>query len=155
MRSLKLTLCLVAVAWLAADPPSVRAASQSPNSPVDLVQTSLVVPGKVKIGKKFRILDEVESTGESPAGNAVTYFYLSADDTIDRFDTVVGGRRSPQLSPGRTSAEYTEMTIPATVAPGPYYLIALANATKTFEERYLENNIRATKFTVQAADDKK
>jgi hypothetical protein len=155
MRSLKLALCLVAVAWLAADPPSVLAANQSRNSPVDLVQTSLIVPGKVKIGKKFRILDEVESAGESPAGNTVTYFYLSADDTIDRFDTVVGARRSPQLSPGRNSAEYTEMTIPATVAPGPYYLIALANATKAFEERYLENNIRATKFTVQPADDKK
>lgn len=137
------------------DVPWVLMAGQFRDSPVDLVQTQLTVPGKVKVGKKFRIMDEVESVGDSPAGMALTYFYLSKDDTIDNLDLVVAVRRIPPLSPGRTSLEYTQLVLPETVQPGAYFLIARCNATRALDERYADNNTKATKLTVEPAEVKK
>lgn len=146
-------VCLLAVAGggpLSAD----VAATQERLSPVDLVQTTLNAPGKVKIGKKFRIMDELESVGDSTATMSVTYFYLSKDDKLDDTDIAIGARRVPPLARGRVSQDFTEATIPGTVEPGRYYLIAMANATKTVDERYLDNNTRANKITVEPADKK-
>lgn len=123
-------------------------------SPVDLVQTQLNVPGKVKIGKKFRVMDEVESVGDQAAGPTLTYFYLSKDDIIDSTDLVIAQRRSPQLSPGRMSYEPTPVVLPGTVEPGAYYLIARCNATRAVDERYWDNNTRAVKITVEPAEAK-
>lgn len=147
-------LPLVIVTCLAGGPAGadVFLARQSRNSPVDLVQTSLVVPGKVKIGKKFRILDELESVGDSSSGRSATYFYLSTDDVVDAEDLVVGARWVPPLGPGQTQQDYTSITLPDTVKPGKYHLIARANATNAFEERYVDNNTKATKVTVEPAD---
>jgi len=157
MRLMFLLCCAASAIALAgvADVPRVLAAPQVRASPVDLVQTQLNVPGKVKIGKKFRVMDEVESVGEQATGFSITYFYLSKDDVIDATDLVVGLRRSPPLSPCRTSVEATQIILPATVEPGAYYLIARCNATKALDERYWDNNTRAVKLTVEPADQKK
>jgi hypothetical protein len=93
--------------------------------------------------------------GEQATGFSITYFYLSKDDVIDATDLVVGQRRSPPLSPGRSSVEPTQIILPATVEPGAYYLIARCNATKALDERYWDNNTRAVKLTVEPADQKK
>ncbi len=145
-------VCLTAVlAWAGLDS---AVSGQIRQSPVDLVQTQLNAPGKVKIGKKFRVMDEVESVGEMPAGLSLTYFYLSKDDVIDSTDLVIAQRRSPPLSPGRTSFEPTQVVLPATVEPGAYYLIARCNATRAVDERYWDNNMRAVKITVEPAEQK-
>ncbi len=135
--------------------PVPAVAGQNQLSPVDLVQTTINAPGKVKIGKKFRIMDELESVGDSAAAVSVTYFYLSKDDKVDATDLVLAGRRVPPLPRGGVHQEYTAATIPATVEPGPYFLIVRANATRTVDERYLDNNTRATKITVEPAEVKK
>jgi hypothetical protein len=135
--------------------PLSDAAGQTRESPVDLVQTQLNVPGKIKIGKKFRVMDEVESVGDMPAGFTITYFYLSKDDAVDSTDLVIAQRRSPQLSPGRSSFEPTQVVLPGTVEPGAYYLIARCNATRAVDERYWDNNTRAVKVVVEPAEAKK
>jgi len=129
--------------------------AQDPRSPIDLVQTSLNAPGKMKAGKKVRVSDELECVGDEPSPLTFTYFYLSKDDTLDAGDILVGGRRVPPLGRGRVHQDITSIEIPATVAPGPYYLIARANATNTAVERYLDNNTRANKVTIQPVDVKK
>ncbi|MDO8834713.1 MAG: CARDB domain-containing protein [Vicinamibacterales bacterium] len=137
------------------DAPAPAVAGQVQMSPVDLVQTTLNAPGKVRIGKKFRIMDELESVGDSAASMSVTYFYLSKDDKVDDTDIVIAGRRVPPLPAGRVHQEFTTATIPATVEPGAYFLIVRANATRTVDERYLDNNTRATKIVVEPAEVKK
>ncbi len=151
---LALVTALGAAIWMS-EAPAARITAQVRMSPVDLVQTTLTAPGKIKIGKKVRIMDELESVGESTAAMSVTYFYLSKDDTIDATDIVVAARRVPPLPAGTTQQEFTTVVLPDTVEPGPHYLIALCNATKTVDERYLDNNTRATKVTVEPADPKK
>ena len=47
------------------------------------------------------------------------------------------------------------MTVADTVEPGAYFLIVVCNVTRTVDERYLDNNTRATKVTVEPAEIKK
>ena len=124
----------------------------SKTSTVDLVQTQLNLPGKVKIGKTFQVLDQLENVGEFPAGVSVTYFYLSKDDTLDAADVAVAGRRVPPLGPTRAHGAMTPVTLKPPIEPGVYYFIAMADAERTVEERYDSNNTRAVKVTVQPAD---
>lgn len=132
--------------------PALCAAGQSPGSPIDLVQTIVSLPGKVKIQKKFYVLDEIEGVGEATAPQSVTFFYLSTDDKIDPLDIVVGSRRVGVMRPGATNNQRTELRLPATVKPGTYFMIARADAQNQIEERYKDNNTKATKFTVLPAD---
>jgi uncharacterized membrane protein len=145
----------IAVAVLLASSDLAQVASaQSKNSPIDLVQTSCVVPGKVKAGQKFRVMDEVENAGTEFAVESVTYFYLSANNQIDNQDIVIGGRRVPSLNPRQTNSYPSMVLMPAAVPPGDYFLIAKANADGRLEERYLDNNTVATKITVQEPEKK-
>ena len=121
-------------------------------SRVDLVQVQLLVPKKVRIGKVFRVMDEVENQGDSMALESLTGFYLSEDDTWDEKDVLVGGRRVPQLGSRQTHEAITPVTLKSTIAPGNYYFIALADARNQIEERYRENNTRAVPILVLPAE---
>lgn len=147
--------CVAAFVILVGSGDEAGLVAQDRRSPIDLVQVSLNAPGKMKIGKKIRVSDELECVGDEPSPLSFTYFYLSKDDKYDADDLPIGGRRVPPLSRGAVSQDFTAVEIPATVEPGVYYLIARANATNTVVERYLDNNIRATKVTIQPADVKK
>jgi len=124
-------------------------------SRVDLAQIQFVVPGKVTIGKTFRVLDEVENQGESLAFQTVTGFYLSVDDVLDDGDIVVGGRRAPQLGSNQSHSTTTPVTLKPDIKPGDYYLLAVADAKRDIEERTRENNVRAVRITVLPAEQKK
>lgn len=123
-------------------------------STVDLVQVQLLLPKKVRVGKTFMVMDEVENQGESIAQNSVTGFFLSQDDEFDAKDLLIGGRRVPALAGRQSSNTQSPVTIKAPVPPGDYYFIALADLRHDLEERYRNNNTRATKVTVEAAKKK-
>jgi hypothetical protein len=124
----------------------------SKTSPVDLVQVGFNVPGKIKIGKEFRVLDEIESVGDQPAARSVTGFFLSRDDTWNEGDMLLGGRRIPELAPGRTHSDASALKLPDRIEPGTYYVLAVADFQRLIEERYENNNVRAVKITVQPPD---
>lgn len=153
-RSGVLILACAVCAALMGQEAGWAAGQGSRNSPIDLVQTSCVVPAKVTAGKKFRVLDQVENAGSEFAVESVTYYYLSANAEIDTDDIVISGRRVPRLEPGQQSSYPTLALMPAGVPPGDYYVIAKANADGRLEERYLDNNTVATKITVEAAEKK-
>jgi len=116
---------------------------------VDLVQVQLNAPRKVRIGKTFTVMDQVENQGEWEAQTTVTGFYLSTDDQFDEKDLLVAARRVPRLDVRQGQTGTTPITLKENVAPGDYHLIAVANARRDVEERYLTNNTRAVRLTVQ------
>jgi hypothetical protein len=142
-------------AWLAAPTPGRAGArgggAQKGNTNlIDLVQIGLNVPGKVTPGKRFRVMDELESQGEAASLQTVTYFYLSQDDVLDEKDVRVGGRRVPPMPPGSSHREVTAVTLNPATPSGDYYVIAMCDATKLMDERYENNNTRAVKIRVLA-----
>ncbi len=135
------------------NPPQPTSSPQSVNSPIDLAQIQLLVPGKVTIGKLFRVTDEVENHGNEVAAPTVTYFYLSKDDKLDETDRVVGGRRVPRLGASQGHSTLTPVTLKPPIEPGEYYFLAVADARHELEERSLLDNVRAVKIKVLAASD--
>jgi hypothetical protein len=150
-------LVLLGAVFVWVPPASAQAPdpAQDRMSPIDLVQVTLIVPGKLKLGKRFRVFDEVESAGTQASMQCVTRYYLSKDDKLDDQDLMFGGRYVPGIAPGRTSQDTTWVELPTAIEPGQYYVIAMVNATKTLVERYLDNNTRAVKITIQPAEVKK
>jgi len=70
----------------------------------------------------------VRNAGPAPAGAFTVRLYLSADDTLDAGDVLLGSRAVASLAAGATSAAVTTVTIPLTTAPGSYHVIAVADA---------------------------
>jgi hypothetical protein len=154
---MRTTLPIALVACLLVLPTSAR--GESPRLPVetqkihvDLVQIQLVLPGKVKIGKTFQVLDELENAGTEPAFQTTTLYFLSRDNKLDESDVIVGGRRAPQLGATQSHSATIPVTLKPTIEPGVYYFIAMADGKREIEERYKDNNTRAVKITVQPAD---
>jgi hypothetical protein len=138
----------------AAGAPAAAIQQKDNTSTVDLVQVQLLLPKKVRVGKTFTVMDEVENQGESVAQNSLTGYFLSQDDEFDEKDLLVGGRRVPALAGRQSNSTMTPVTIKAPVPPGDYYFIALADLRHDLEERYRNNNTRAAKVTVEAAKKK-
>ncbi len=137
------------------NPPQPTSSPQSVNSPIDLAQIQLLVPGKVTIGKLFRVTDEVENQGIGLAPPTVTYFYLSKDDKLDDADVVVGGRRVPRLGSYQGHSTVTPVTLKPAIEPGDYYFLAVADGRHELEERSRLDNVRAVKVKVLPAAEKK
>ncbi len=137
------------------DRPAFASGPQSVNSPIDLAQIQLLVPGKVTIGKLFRVTDEVENQGIGLAPPTVTYFYLSKDDKLDDTDVVVGGRRVPRLGSYQGHSTVTPVTLKPAIEPGDYYFLAVADGRHELEERSRLDNVRAVKVKVLPAAEKK
>ncbi len=130
----------------------VSPALQTKGNKVDLVQVQLLVPKKVRIGKVFRVMDEVENQGDSLALDSTTGFYLSQDDQWDEKDILVGGRRVPALGKDQKHEQITPVTLKPDIVPGNYYLLALADARHQLAERYRDNNTRAVPILVLPAE---
>jgi hypothetical protein len=94
----------------------------------DLVATALSAPGSAARGSGFTVSDTVEA---SAAGGAAPEFYvgyfISADPVITAGDRFIGSRYVPGLVPGGTSSAAASVVIPGDLAPGTYYLGAIAD----------------------------
>ena len=148
-RSLSIALVIAALSFVGGNSTAAAPGPQQKNtSRVDLVQVQLIVPGKLKVGKVFQVLDEVENQGTMVAFESTTLFYLSKDDTLDEFDVIVGGRRVPQLGNSQSHSAHTPVTLKPGIEPGDYYFLAVADGKNELEERYKDNNVRAVKVKV-------
>ena len=90
----------------------------------------------------------LDQAGTGPAAPTVTHFYLSTDATLGAGDVLLGFRNVPALSPGSSSSGSTSMPVPSGTAPGPYYVIAKANAANSTPETNVTNNTRSIKIVI-------
>jgi Peptidase M10 serralysin C terminal/CARDB len=82
--------------------------------------------------------------GMGAAPSSTTSFYLSTDPTIDTADTPLGAANSPALAanstPGWYDQQFVSLTVPGNLAPGTYYLGAIADPTNQINESNESNN---------------
>ncbi len=103
----------------------------------------LDVPGayaQVAAGSTLSITDVTRNDGAGGAGASSTWFYLSADTTLDAGDVPLGSRAIPALAGGASSTGSTPLTLPGGIA-GTYYIIAVADAAGTATETNEANNV--------------
>ena len=84
--------------------------------------------------------------------SATTRYYLSTDGVRNTGDILLTGARTvPILGPSASSSGSVAVTIPSTVLPGTYVLLACADDTKVVAESTEANNCRASVTAVVVA----
>ena len=95
----------------------------------DLTVTDLVLPTTAQAGRPLAIKHTVRNLGPAPAGASAVRFFLSADDTLDTGDVLLGSRSLAGLAAGVSSTAITTLTLPGnTSVPATYRVIAVADA---------------------------
>ncbi len=140
-RSPRRVLLLSAVlGLLLAGVPGVASAAGKPDLVVTKVTASL---SSVAQGGTVRLKDWVLDQGKAKAGRSVTRYYLSSDKARSKSDTVLGKRSVGTLKPGDTDKGAVTATVPDTVTPASYWVIACADAKKKVAESNEANNCKA------------
>lgn len=107
----------------------------------DLVVSALTVPAKAAVGSDISVTETTRNDGAGGVSESTTRFYLSVNTTLGAGDTLLAGSHAvPALAPGASSTSTTSVTIPTTVVPGTYYLIARADADNMVSEVTDSNN---------------
>jgi subtilisin family serine protease/uncharacterized membrane protein len=103
----------------------------------DLTVLSVRAPGIMAPGQNVGVSHVVKNLAAVVGGAAASTsrLYLSTDATLhEGSDRVLGDMTVNALTGGAQAAVTRTVTIPATTAPGRYWLIAQANATDVVEE---------------------
>src|SRR5438105_4667204 len=122
-----------AVAWVAL----IAIAGVRP----DLVVVSVAA---IQHGTSVRVTDVVRNRGSGTARRSTTGFYVA--------DVRIGSRGVGVLAPGATSRTSTILTIPATVKPGSYRVLACADDRRRVLESSERNNCRASTRKIDVTD---
>ena len=119
--------------------PPVSGATAKPDL---VVKEATVTTGSVMAGGLVDVSDVTKNSGAAPAGRSRTSYSLSVDDTPGA-DTLLGRRKVPALKKGKRSASTVKtFTVPGSVAPGSYRLIACADAARAIGESNEKNNCK-------------
>ena len=114
----------------------------------DLTVTAVTMPAAGATGRPLAITNSVRNAGPAPAGAFSLRLYLSADETLDAGDAILGSRIVSSLAAGATSMAATTVTIPPTTTPGTYRIIAVADADAQQVELDESNNPFVSPATV-------
>ena len=110
----------------------------SDDNPPDLIVTSLGAPSVGAAGMTVTVSDTTRNQGSGLAGASTTRFYLSQSLLLEARD--IGGRSVPPLAAGASDSGSVVLTIPASTAPGTYYLLARADGDGLIVEASEANN---------------
>jgi subtilase family serine protease len=113
----------------------------------DLTVSQLTGPTSAAVGATIIVNESTRNLG-SPTVASTTRFYLSTDATLGADDTLLASRAVPPLGVGETSAAAVALTIPGTIAPGTYYVIAQSDADGTIAELNEANNLKTRTISI-------
>ncbi len=114
----------------------------------DLVVSALIAPSSAVRGSTISVTDTTRNQGGGDAAASITKLYLSTNTTYDAGDTNLGERGVPALTAGATNTGSTNVTIPAVLSVGPYYIIAVSDADGVVTETIGTNNNRVKSLTI-------
>lgn len=116
----------------------------------DLKVFILTAPASASPEQTIGVTDTTQNAGGAPtAVVTTTRLYLSVNKKLDASDVPLSpGRSVAVIAAGSTSADTTNVTIPAGTAPGAYYILAKADDGGVQPESKETNNVKFTPLTV-------
>ena len=118
----------------------------------DLIETAVSnPPATASRGGSFSVTDTVDNGGNASAAPSTSRYYFSLDTKKAASDPILTGTRAvSMLGVGASSMGTVSVTIPTTVSPATYYLLACADDLKKVAESNEKNNCKAsaTRVTV-------
>ena len=133
---------------------NTRTAPMAISRPNLSVTSVAVTPTLAAAGMNVSVTQVVKNVALAPASApaSTSRLYLSTDATLDDpGDTVLGDVAVGPLAGGAMATVVKSVPIPAGTAPGPYWIIARANATGSIPEADASapaNNVKATAVIV-------
>jgi subtilase family serine protease len=106
----------------------------------DVQVPTFTVPTSAGAGDTINVTVVTQNTGGGAAGASTTHVYLSADWILSGDDTLLVTRPIPSLPPGASDSASLSVTLPAGLAGGTHYLIAVADGGNTVAETQEGNN---------------
>jgi hypothetical protein len=116
----------------------------------ELVLTEISAPsGSFAQGAIISIDAEVDNTGNAASGAFSIKYYASTNNSINTSDRLIGTENRASLAAGEDSSGPFNVTIPADLAPGTYFIGAIVN----FNDSNSANNVNVDQqsITVTAA----
>ncbi|OGP74391.1 MAG: hypothetical protein A2V86_01520 [Deltaproteobacteria bacterium RBG_16_49_23] len=107
---------------------------------IDLVMTSISGPAAGSLGQQIAITTTVKNQGSGSSAGFYVSVYLSVDSAINTNDLAIGTKYAGSLGTGEQRALTIYATIPATLAPGAYYLGVIADTGNRVAELNEGNN---------------
>ena len=118
-----------------------------PQPDLDLYDNMTVSNAVVGAGDSTTLSYYVVNFGQAAVGSSITGFYLSTDNTISTSDTLLTTRTAPALGPDINQAgsgwydyESQTVTLPGNLAPGTYYVGAIADYNNAVTNEITEAN---------------
>jgi subtilase family serine protease len=108
----------------------------------DLAITALTAPATAGAGATIVVTQTTKNQGGGSADGSSTRFYLSSNSALDAGDVALEARSVGPLASGSSTAATTNVTIPANVTSGSFYLIAAADDGHVVPESIETNNTR-------------
>jgi subtilase family serine protease len=115
----------------------------------DLLVSKLTGPSKAAPGQVVTVTDTVKNQGSTTAASSFTRFYWSLNSSFGTGDILLGERSVSSLAAGVSNVGAgTQLTIPAGVANGTYYIVAVADGRGTVSVTTETNNGRGLKVGI-------
>jgi subtilase family serine protease len=114
----------------------------------DLLVSALTAPSSAVRGSTISVTDTIRNQGGGDAVVSTTKLYLSVNSTYDVGDIYLGERALQALMSGATNTGSTNVTIPADLSAGIYYIIAVSDADGVVAETSETNNNRIKSITI-------
>ena len=143
-------LSIVLVAALAAVVPSAAVAG-APHAKASQHRAELVakgVTGFLLSNGQVAVGASIKNKGTKKAPASQTTFYLSTDGSQGTNDTALGTVDVAKIRPGKAKPAAGTFTLPLSLAPGTYRVLACADTGNRVKERKETNNCKAAKGSV-------
>jgi subtilase family serine protease len=123
--------------------------SRSDSIPIggDLLVSALSLSGGGAGGGPITVTDTTRNQGAS-VSTSETGLYFSTNASFDASDVFLGSRPVPALGTSATHSATTQLTVPAGILPGTYYIVAVADWRSALTESTENNNTRSSSFRV-------
>ena len=108
----------------------------------DLSVSAVSARWTARAGTSIAVTDTTVNVGGAPVGASTTGIYFSGNVFLDPGDVLLGSRAIPALAAGASDQGTTQVTIPAGLSPGYYYLIGQADTQGAVQEVQETNNLR-------------
>ena len=117
------------------------------NVGADMIVSTVSAPPRPDSGATISVTATTKNAGGGAAASSTTGWYLSTNFSFDAADVRLAEYSVGPLAPGASASATLNVTLPE-LAPGAWYLIAVADDQKTVAETSEANNTRYTTITV-------
>jgi CARDB/PKD domain len=115
------------------------------------VKTASVSAGSVAPGGALQVMDTTANTGKKAARPSATTIVFSTDRVAGGPDVPLGQRSVGRLKARKSSGGSSSATLPGSLLPGSYFVVACADGPKAIKEKSEGNNCASAPVSVTVA----